>query len=334
MSPLQIRPYRDEDEGSVLDLLQTAFGGWPRGVPDQDPAELFRWKHLASPFGRSLMLVAEADGALAGFGAWLRWRVSARHQTFEVMRLVDVAVAQAHRGQGIYDALLRGATAAFPEPIALTFNAPNQLSRRGSIKVGGQAIGVFPLFVRPRAPLQAAVRLIGDKQRAYPLVQAESAAAALSDGDSVSALLSRTHTSPAHYATVKDLDYLRWRYGRLEVYRAIREHRDGQLAGLAIFRVRPRGRTWMTVICELLVPSDELRVARRLLHRVVRAAAVDYVVCHFPAGSTARRAAVRCGFVKVRSGPVVIVRRLHEHVVPDPTERDSWAICLGDLDLL
>ncbi len=37
--------------------------------------ELFAWKHFENPFGRSLMLVAEADGVIAGFRAFMRWQL-------------------------------------------------------------------------------------------------------------------------------------------------------------------------------------------------------------------------------------------------------------------
>ena len=75
-------------------------------------------------------------------------------------------------------------------------------------------------------------------------------------------------------------------------------------------------------------------MARRLLRRVAQATTVDFVVCHFPQGSAARHAAIQSGFVRVRSGPAPTVRPLVEHVDPDPTKRSSWAISLGDLDLL
>ena len=52
---VEIRPYRDGDEPAVLELLRVSLGRGPAG--DRTP-ELFRWKHVENPFGRSLMLVA------------------------------------------------------------------------------------------------------------------------------------------------------------------------------------------------------------------------------------------------------------------------------------
>jgi len=335
----QVRPYRNEDEPHVLQLLRAAFGTWPHGIAGQDPTELFRWKHQANTFGRSVMMVAEGEGALIGFAAWLRWRVSVNGKTFEALRAVDVAVDRAYRGLGVYGALVQGASAHFPHDAAFTLSSPNDLSRPGSLRAGGRELGVFPLFVRVRSPLRSAVGLIraNGSERACssgPVVNAESAADALRDSERVTSLLSDAEGSTARFTTVKSLDYLRWRYGSLEAYRAIREHRDGHLAGIAIFRVRPRGRSWVSTVCEVLVLPGDRAAAHKLLHRVVKASAADYAICHFPPDSTTRQAAIRSGFLRLPSGPVPTVRPLKGNITPAPTEHGSWAICLGDLDLL
>jgi GNAT superfamily N-acetyltransferase len=335
----QIRPYRNEDEPHVLQLLHGAFGTWPGGIVGQDPTELFRWKHEANTFGRSVMMAAEAEGGLIGFAAWLRWRMSANGRVFEVLRAVDVAVDRGYRGQGVYGALVRAASRYFPHDAAFTFSTPNELSRPGSLRVGGCELGTFPLLVRVPAPVRSVVGLIARNpskrtSRERPLIHAEPASHSLLDDESVSSLLSTAEQSTGRFTTDKSLEYLRWRYGTLEDYRAVHEHRDGHLAGIAIFRVRPRGSSWVSTVCELLIPPGDHAMARKLLRRVVQASAVDYVICHFPPNSTARQAVIRCGFLRVRSGPAPTVRVLEPNLAPDPTQHGSWAICLGDVDLL
>ena len=336
---VQTRPYREDDEPGALRLLQAAFGKWPHLVENQDPAEVFRWKHLATPAGRSLMMVAEADSALIGFAAWMQWRVTTGVHVFEVLRAVDVAVDPRYRGQGVYAGLVREATARFGPDVAFTFNTPNELSRSGSLKAGGRELGMFAVWVRPRAPVRSTVRVVGDRMRSRrlrgrPAIDAESAADALSDREQVASLLSQLEQANGRLATVRDLDYLTWRYGSLRAYWAVREYQDGRLAGMAFFRVRRRQRSWISIVCELLVRPGERSTARRLLRSVAQAAPVEYLVCHFPQGSAARRAAIQRGFVRLRSGPAPTVRQLIEHIEPDPTRGSSWAISLGDLDLL
>lgn len=335
----EIRAYKPEDEPHVLELLQAAFGSWPGDVEGQDPGELFRWKHRESPFGPSILLVAEANGAVIGFQAWLRWRLRAAGRTFHGLRGVDLAVDPEHRRRGVYAALVREAVQHFPEETAFTLSNPNPRSRPAGIKSGLSEIGQFPLFLRVRNPVRLGMSLIderwcADAREPSPDVEAEPAAEALLDGDAVRSLLAEAEEPEARLRTVKDLDYLRWRYGSLSLYRAIRVQRAGRLAGMAIFRVRRRGPRLVSTICELLVARGDRRLARQLLRQVVKASPANFLICHFPSRSTQRQVAVQCGFVHLPRGPVPTIRLLSTDMVPDPTRQASWALCLGDLDLL
>ncbi len=337
---LHIRPYSDVDERGVLDLLGKAFGTWPRGLPRATPAEVFRWKHLENPFGRSVMLIAEADGVPVGFAAWLRWRMRADERTYEALRAVDVAVHPAFQRRGVFAALLSQATKAFPPDAAFTLSSPNGLSRAGALGIGARKVQVIPLLVRVPTPIRSAIRRLGTGQpRAAagdfePVEQAESAHGALHGGADIAALLSQLTPPASRLHTVHDSEYLRWRYGNIGGYRAVRELQDGRLTGLAVFRVRTRGQTQVTNLCELLVRDGDHRSARRLVGRVAAATAADFVVCHFAPGSTARRAAARGGFIRAPFGLLPTVRPLKDGVVPDPNARDAWALTLGDFDQL
>jgi hypothetical protein len=90
----------------------------------------------------------------------------------------------------------------------------------------------------------------------------------------------------------------------------------------------------VTNVRELLVREGDHRSAGRLLRRVASAAAVDFVVCHFPPRSTARRAAVRGGFIRAPFGLLPTVRRQKDRVVPDPVAHAAWALTLGGSDQL
>lgn len=334
----RVRSFRNDDEGAVLALLQSAFGVWPRDLPGQDGAEMFRWKHTANPFGRSLMVVAETDDALVGFAAWLRWRVAADDHSFEVLRCVDVAVDPAFQGRGVYRALVRDATAMFPPDTSFTLSTPNELSRPGSLSAGAAEVDGFGLLVRPR-PIRCAVRLVGHRRsgrRHEPcaLPGAEPAAVALLGDGGLVNLLSAVEQPATRFTTIKDLGYLAWRYGSLEAYQILCEYRNGRVVGLAIFRIRDRGSASVLALCELLVARGDHPAARRLLTRLARSAPVDYLICRFPPGSIPRRAAARRGFIRVPGGPVPTVRRIAKDISPDPLDPESWAICLGDLDLL
>jgi hypothetical protein len=99
---------------------------------------------------------------------------------------------------------------------------------------------------------------------------------------------------------------------------------------MAIFRTARYGRFWVSDVCELLVEQDECRTIRRLLRQVGGAGGADFLTCTF---SSARDAA-SYGFLRHGRGTVVSAFPLQRDLVPDPTQRASWALSRGDLELL
>lgn len=135
-------------------------------------------------------------------------------------------------------------------------------------------------------------------------------------------------------STRRDHSFLRWRYVDIPGidYWVARGERAGR-RGLAIFRVRRRGRLLETSVADVIVPRGDAQLARALLRRTVRAAPSDHVACHFPAGSAQLRGARRGGFLRAPGGPIFVVNPLSEGIEPEPTDLRSWALSLGDLEV-
>jgi GNAT superfamily N-acetyltransferase len=326
---ITIRPFAAGDEADVLELLDASLGGGPAG---RRPPDFFRWKHLANPFGPSFMLVAEADGRLAGLRAFMRWRFAAGGKALRAVRAVDTATHPDYQGLGVFSRLTRAALEALDGEVDLVFNTPNAKSGPGYLKLGWREVGRVPVAVRVRRPL----RLLGARRLdppPAPPVAAEPAARVLERGEEVARLLAREPAARG-LATPRDLTYLRWRYGAAPLldYRAVTEERGGELAGLALFRVRPRGGLWETTIAEVLAGGDG-RTARRLLRRVAAAAPVDHLTLHAPARSRLARAAAAGGFLRSPAGIRLVVRPFHDGLRPDPTDLGAWALSLGDLEV-
>jgi len=340
-----VRPFLPEDLPAVLALLEASLGGGPAG---RRPPEFFRWKHLESPFGPSLMLVAEADGRLVGLRAFMRWRFQAGGETVRAARPVDTATHPQYQGMGIFTRLTRELLTVVDGQVDLVFNTPNAKSGPGYLKLGWREVGRAPVAVRARRPLRLLGELAGPVRRAAggrrpaladdppspgPPVDAAPAAAALERAAEVQRLLASA-PAPAGLHTPRDLGYLRWRYGaaRLLDYRAVTDERGGALTGLAIFRARRRGRLWESTIAEVLDGGDP-GAAARLLRRVAAAAPVDHLTLHAPARSGLAAAARRSGFLPTPAGIRLVVNPLRRELRPDPTRLDAWALSLGDLEV-
>jgi GNAT superfamily N-acetyltransferase len=335
---LEIRRYRDGDELRVLELLDLALGGGPVGMR---PPEFFRWKHAANPFGRSLMLVAEHDGELIGLRAFMRWRFQAAGREIRAVSAVDTATHPEYQGRGVFSSLTRVALGELRGDADMVFNTPNEKSLPGYLKMGWTNVGKVPVLVRIGRPLRFLAGIGSFRRAAQPAEAPPNVAAPLAGevirGERVAVgdLLAAAAQQDGRLRTARDLPYLEWRYGTAPLldYRAVTERRDGLLRGLAIFRVRPRGRLWEATVTELIVGSGDLPVARALLRRIRRSAEVDHLVCHFPSGSVQKRAALLSGFMRTPRGITLAAKPLRDDLRPDPTRLDSWALSLGDLEV-
>jgi GNAT superfamily N-acetyltransferase len=337
LNEVTVRPYRDEDALSVNELLTVSLGNGPAG---ERSAEFFRWKHLSNPFGRSFMLVAEADGRIVGFRALMRWRFRARSGAINAVRAVDTATHPDHQRRGIFSLLTEEALRALRGEVDLVFNTPNEKSLPGYLKLGWHLIEQIRPSVRVRKPLRVArgvrtLRVLEAGSRSWERpVDGEPAASVLRDDQALS-LIAAAAQEEDRFHTPRDVAFLRWRYGAAPHldYWAVRVERAGSLQGLALFRVRPRGILWETAVLDVLVPRGDVRTASRLLRKVILAADVDHVGCRFPTASTVARAARRHGFVPAPATAPFVVNPLRGGLRPDPAIATSWALTLGDLEV-
>lgn len=318
----------------MIELLTVALGGGPAG---ERPPEFFRWKHLDNPFGRSFMLVAEAERRIIGLRAFMRWTFRADGRSFPAVRAVDTATHPEYQGQGVFSRLTREALEALRSETAFVFNTPNEKSLPGYLKLGWQEVGAVPVWIRVRRPLRFARGLrslrADSAMGSVGSIQAETAAQALEDEGAISDLLQASPGPDGRLATTRTVEYLRWRYGRAPLldYRAVSERGAGSLNGLAVFRVRPRGRLREATISEVIHRPGDAKTVRRLVHRVAAAARVDHLTHHvsgWPAG-----AAARSGFVRSPLGLTLVVNPMRSHLRPDPADLRSWAFSLGDLEV-
>jgi hypothetical protein len=328
-SPVTARPLQADDEPRVLDLLQAVFGHWPLGLSGATPAEFFRWKHLDGPFGPSESVVAEVEGAVIGFAAYMPWRFRVGDRVVTGVRGVDLAVHPAYRMRGVSVAL-RSAM-KFSSDVAFTWGNPNLESRPGGRKVGRRPVRIVTQFVQPRSPGATLLRACAGRSRTprQLSIEADSAAAVIGDGP-LASLLDVSRHGHERLTTEHTLDYLRWRYGRYDEYRAIRVAGGDAADGVVVFRCRSHGPYWVSHICELLVERNDHRTVHRLLEGVRAAAPVDFIRCSF----ASRVQAASHGFLHYRRGLLLTTFPLQQKLTPDPTLPDSWALSIGDLELL
>jgi GNAT superfamily N-acetyltransferase len=283
------------------------------------------------------MLVAEVHDRIIGLRAFMRWRFRSDERAIRAVRAVDTATHPDHQGRGVFSTLTRRALEDLVTDTDVIFNTPNEKSMPGYLKMGWTTVGRVPVAVRARRPVRVVAGAIGGSRTAgearRPAVHAPQAADALDDG-TVAPLLEQAVVPDARMFTERTPEYLWWRYAAAPMldYRALVSDGPDGVTGVVVFRVRPRGHLWETMITELLVRPRDHRTARRLLRRAIRAARVDHVTCTFPSGSSAHRASLACGFVPSGRGPTLVANQLRD-VSPRPARLGSWRLTLGDVEV-
>ena len=312
---IEIRPYQDSDLEAVLDTMRAALGE-PPGL-GRTP-HLFAWKHLDNPFGKSLMLVADAAGEIAGFRAFMRWEMlTPAGETLRCVRAVDTAAHPDFQRRGIFKNLtLAGIEAATEDGVDMIFNTPNEKSGAGYLKMGWLSVGPIGIMARPGLGLASPK----SDWKTVPALDAPSAI------DSELADLFSKGTRHG-LRTPRHLDYLRWRFGA---------HPTGQYAvataedGAAIARLNRRSDRRELVLSEL-VGIGAPRAARALIKQLRPAYAAGW----FSEGTDERALAMKAGLVPVpKVSALTLVARPLRDLPLDVSDPSNWHIGLGDLELL
>ncbi|MET0728085.1 MAG: GNAT family N-acetyltransferase [Acidimicrobiales bacterium] len=326
---LILRPATAADRAAVLELLASSLG-W---ASDDRHAAFFAWKHDANPFGRSWAWVAEDPVAgVVGFRTFLRWRFERAGGQVDAVRAVDTATAVSHRGAGIFSRLTAlGLATVTDAGVGFVFNTPNDQSRPGYVKLGWEVVGRLPVQLRPRS-VRAVPRLARSRVAADLWSQSSDAGLPASDALEDSAGVERLLASqppPTALRTVRTPAGLRWRYCGFAPlgYRAVLAGRSVE-DGLALFRLRKRGRALECAVVEVLVPGGDRRASQRLARRALKVSGADHAIALAPEAAGGRWS----GFVRTdRLGPVLTWRSATE---PGPAPALSgWALSLGDIEL-
>ncbi|CAN5619486.1 hypothetical protein BH20ACT2_BH20ACT2_08680 [soil metagenome] len=330
-----IRPFEEQDEQEVLELLQGSLGGGPFG---RRTVRFFRWKHRDNPFGTSPAYVAEAGGTIVGFRTFLRWRWRTAAGVHEAVRAVDTATHPGHRGAGIFTRLTVEAVESLRQAdLDLIFNTPNTQSRPGYLKMGWTQVGTVPVAIRAVRPVRFAAGLarLGAPPSDEPVpCELETAAGVLADTGAVTELLARTVAPDDRLSTDRTAAYLRWRYADAPDldYRVAVATQGRRLTGLALGRPRRRGLLGEFTLDELLVETGDVSTARALL-RAVAGSGCDHVAAitgHDPDLRAAWRAA---GFLTFPGKGMILTARPLRAMPADPRSLSSWRLSLGDLEL-
>ncbi len=307
VSELNFRRAVEEDFFAILKLCELALR-WPS---DPRNEQLFRWKHLANPFGPSPMWVATAGERIVGFRAMMPWRFKrADGSSVRAVRAVDTATHPDFQRRGIFSTLNTLAVEALTaERVDFVFNTPNAESLSGYVKQGWVDLGPVPLIVRP-AGLGGLLDMTSARARATKW------SGTLAVGVEPSSTTCLPAVPFGALCTDTGSDFVPWRYSQGPVtYRAITEAGSG-----LIVRVRQRGRARELVVAQSW--GTEV-ILSKLLKQALHESGASYALA--TAGVPGKSAMIPMPAV----GPHLAVRAL----ASEPPRMDDFGLSLGDVEL-
>ena len=322
---IHVRTYQKEDLSAVLDLLRAALG--ETALLKRTP-ELFQWKHLDNPFGRSVMLVAEVDETVVGLRAFMRWQLDFEGTVIQCGRAVDTATHPRYQRRGIFRRLTSEALdVARDVGIQLIFNTPNESSRPGYLKMGWSDVGPIRVLARPHP-----TRLFGARREAIPTLEGLAPTADPITPNSRSMVDLATGGATDEKArtglrTPRSNEYLHWRFAG---HPTARYGAVARSLGTAVVRANLRKGRPELVISDALGPDPTAA-----MRSAIQSSKAAYDVAAFPPGSPGRRAAQRAGMISVPGVAALrLVARPIEALDIDLFNPESWRLALSDVELL
>lgn len=145
-----IREATELDISEILEVLKASLGE----TSSKKTKEVWRYKHVENPFGKSLVLVAVENEKIIGVRALMRWKWQLGNQVFSAFRAVDTATHPEHQGKGVFKKLtLKAIEIAKEQSDYFIFNTPNTQSLPGYLKMGWEEVDKLKIRIIPVNPL-------------------------------------------------------------------------------------------------------------------------------------------------------------------------------------
>lgn len=141
-----IREANVSDIPEIISVLKSSLG-------EDDLAlspEIWTYKHIENPLGKSLVLLAVEKERIAGVRAFMKWKWQMGNEIFSALRAVDTATHPEFQGMGIFKKLtLEAVDLSTKNRDNFVFNTPNNNSRPGYLKMGWKKAGNIKVGIKP-----------------------------------------------------------------------------------------------------------------------------------------------------------------------------------------
>jgi len=313
---MQIRRARDQDIPQILNVLKKSLGE----VSSRKTEEVWRFKHIENPFGKSLVLVAENRGTIVGVRAFMRWKWKSGSNEYFAFRAVDTATHPDYQGKGIFKQLtLKALEIGESEGSHFVFNTPNQNSKPGYLRMGWKEIGKLDIRIIISNPIYwRKNRRIDNYSNSF-------------NKETIKNLLIEWNYEMGNknfIFTPKNIDYLMWRY----INNPLQDYFTSSTSTFFIAGyVKQHSKYKELRISELIYtkksPKNHIK---KEIRRWAKQSGVQFISFHLPDGEKLFNTGISGNF-----GPVLTLKLMKEldNEIKILFDLKRWAYSLGDLEI-
>jgi len=327
-SRIGIRRAEDSDKEQIIDLIEFVFSE-QEYYANNRTLEWWNWKYERSPFGDSIIIVAEHNEKIVGVRAFWPWEFACRGQVLKAYQPVDTVVHPDCQGQGLFTKLtVKALKQATEIGTDLLFNFPNQNSMPGYLKLGWNYVAKLPWLVKPLRPFHL-LKTLKNKEKAIPVELEEKYRITPEMCDE---LLER-ESFDGLLRTRQSKEFLWWRYGENLFFKyGALQVTEGRKKLSAIFEVNEKGTRREMIIVDILGSSELIKKLFKELIIVAKSMNVDFMTTIMTNGYEMEKLRP-LGFMKVRKKNLVALP-LNLSLESKAINIDNWRIVGGMHDAL
>lgn len=309
---MHIREAEENDIPEILRVLKASLGE----TSSKKTEDIWRYKHVDNPFGKSLVLLAIDDGSIIGVRAFMKWQWKKKDRTFFCFRAVDTATHPNHQGKGVFKKLtMEAIQRAKLAKHHFIFNTPNQQSLPGYLKMKWEIVDKIKVHLYLSFPKKISGKINTDK---INLVETE-----IKD---LCDLYNRQNNLQGKFYTPKNVDYLSWRYHNnpMQSYDIFKEK------GIYLAAYVKQHKNFKELrLSEAMVTEEQRKLAKIVIKNWCSKHGA-YIVSSAIALNFLSRLNITGGF-----GPALTARDLNlsSQEYSEVLDLDSFIYTLGDLEL-
>lgn len=313
-----IEKAKEEDLFGIVELLKKSLG--QSKLPKT--MEIWAYKHLENPFGKSIVLVGKENNEIIGVRAFMKWEWTHNNKVFRSLRAVDTATHPSHQGKGVFKRLtLEAIDIAKAEGYHLIFNTPNSQSLPGYLKMGWVKVNKLNVQIEPVNPffwhsLKKGVSYVHTIKDSTD-----------EDLSSTLRIYNQRLNEDKLFFTSKSIGYLNWRYKHnpLQDYEIIQD-KDFFVACYVKEHSKFNELRCSEIICR---DKSGIKKALKALRKIAKKMGVQIISSHVLEERNSLRQIN--GFY----GPILTLKDLNlsENEKVEFNQMGNWGYTLGDLEL-